>query len=108
MTRFDKHHDSKYTLDQEQQFRMVNRRNKLLGLWAAERMGLSGDAAQAYAREVVSADFEKPGEEDVVAKVSGDLAAKGVAVPDPELRAKMAELMAIAQKQVLAEAAEKG
>lgn len=103
MARFDKHQDSKFTLDQEQQFRMNNRRNKLLGLWAAERMGLSGADAEAYAREAVLADLEKPGDDDVFEKVSGDLAVKGVPVDGPSLRAKMAELMAIAQKQVLAE-----
>lgn len=105
MARFDQHQSSKYTLDQEQQFRSTNRRNKLLGLWAAERMGLSGDAAEAYAREVVSADFEKPGDDDVIAKVSGDLKGKGIEVTAPALRAKLAELMAIAQKQVLEEGA---
>ena len=75
MTSFDdreKSYERKFALDEELQFKATARRNKLLGLWAAEKMGLSGDEAQAYARQVVKADLEEPGEEDVFRKIRGD------------------------------------
>jgi hypothetical protein len=105
MTTFDKREEGfekKYALDEEQKFRAMARRNKLLGLWVAEQLGLAGDAAAAYAKEVVAADFEQPGDNDVVHKVTRDLAAKGVALAEPQLRAKMDELMAQAVMQVKA------
>ena len=93
MTTFDdreKAFETKYAHDQEMQFRAEARRNKLLGLWAAELMGKTGDDADAYAREVVKADFEEAGHEDVVRKVAGDLGDKA----DPDtIREKMAALM---------------
>jgi hypothetical protein len=82
------------------QFRAEARRNKLLGLWAAGLMGKSGDEAEAYAREVVKADFEEAGTEDVVRKVAGDLGDKSTA---DEVRRKMAELLAVAKGQLLSE-----
>ena len=81
MTTFDKREEGfekKFALDEEQKFKAEARRNRLLGLWVAEKLGLSGDAATAYAKEVVAADFEEAGDADVVRKVMGDLKAKGV------------------------------
>ena len=105
MTTFDKREEGferKFALDEEQKFKAEARRNKLLGLWIAERLGLSGDAANAYAREVVAADFEEAGDRDVVHKVMNDLSAKGIALSEAELRVKMDELMAQAIMQVKA------
>jgi hypothetical protein len=103
MTTFDKREEGfekKYALDEEQKFKAEARRNKLLGLWVAEKLGLTGDAANAYAKEVVASDFEEAGDSDVVSKVLGDLTAKGVALTEPQLRVKMDELMAQAIMQV--------
>jgi hypothetical protein len=105
MTTFDKRQEGfekKFALDEEQKFKAEARRNKLLGLWVAEKLGMSGDAAAAYAREVVVADFEEAGDGDVVRKVTTDLGAKGVAMTEPQIRAKMDELMATAVLQVKA------
>ena len=105
MSTFDKREEGfekKFALDADQKFKAEARRNKLLGLWAAEKLGISGDAAAAYAKEVVSSDFEESGDADVVRKVLGDLTAKGVAMTEPELRVKMDELMATAVMQVKA------
>ena len=105
MTTFDKREEGfekKFALDEEQKFKAVARRNRLLGLWAAEKLGISGDAANAYAKDVVAADFEEAGDNDVLHKVLKDLTAKGVAVTEAELRAKMDELMAQAIAQVKA------
>jgi hypothetical protein len=104
MTTFDKREEGfekKFVLDEELKFKADARRNRLLGLWVAEKLGVSGDAAHAYARDVVAADFEDAGN-GVVRKVTADLAAGGVAIPDTELHAKMAELMAQAIAQVKA------
>jgi hypothetical protein len=103
MTTFDKREEGfekKYALDEEHKFKAEARRNKLLGLWVADKLGMSGDEANAYAREVVAADFEEAGDGDVVRKVMGDLKVKGIAMSEPELRAKMDELMALAIMQV--------
>ena len=105
MSSFDKREEGfekKYALDEEQKFKAEARRNKLLGLWTAEQLGLSGDEAAAYAKDVVAADFEEAGDGDVLRKVQGDLAAKGVAITEPAIRAKMDELMATAVLQVKA------
>jgi len=105
MTTFDKREEGfekKFALDEEQKFKAEVRRNKLLGLWAAEKLGLSGDAATAYSKEVVAADFEEAGDQDVQNKVVKDFAAKGVAISSPEVRVKMDELMAQAAAQVKA------
>jgi hypothetical protein len=105
MTTFDKREEGfekKYAVDEEQKFKAMARRNKLLGLWVAEQLGLAGDAANAYAKEVVAADFEQPGDNDVVHKVTRDLTAKGIALTEPQLRGKMDELMATAILQVKA------
>ena len=105
MSSFDKREEGfekKFALDEEQKFKAEARRNKLLGLWAAEKLGLSGDAATAYSKEVVAADFEEAGDKDVQNKVVKDFAAKGVAIAAAEVRAKMDELMAQAAAQVKA------
>jgi hypothetical protein len=105
MSSFDKREEGfekKFAMDEEQKFKAEARRNKLLGLWAAEKLGISGDAAAAYAKEVVAADFEEAGDGDVLRKVSGDLAAKGTAVTEAQVRVKMDELMATAIIQVKA------
>jgi hypothetical protein len=105
MTTFDKREEGfekKYALDEEQKFRAEARRNRLLGLWAAEKLGITGDAATAYAKEVVAADFEEAGDGDVLRKVFGDLTAKSVAITEMQVRAKMDELMVLAIAQVKA------
>lgn len=94
--------ERKYALDEEQKFKATNRRNKLLGLWAAEKMGLGGDEAAAYAKDVVASDFEEAGDDDVLRKVLADLGAKGVTVTEAELRTKMDALIAEAVAQVKA------
>jgi hypothetical protein len=103
MTTFDKREEGfekKFALDEEKKFKAEARRNRLLGLWAAEKLGMTGDAAATYAKEVVASDFEEAGDGDVVRKVLGDLAAKGVAMTEPQLRVKMDELMAAAVAQL--------
>jgi len=100
----EKGFEAKYQHDQETQFKITARRNKLLGLWAAEKMGLSGPAADAYAKEVVAADFEEAGDSDVVRKVLGDLSGKGVEVTEHSVRREMEKLGATARNQVIAEA----
>ena len=105
MTTFDKREEGferKFALDEEQKFKALARRNKLLGLWAAEQLGITGDAANAYAREVVAADFEEAGDSDVVRKVLADFGDKGIPVTETQLRMKMDELMAQAAAQVKA------
>ena len=93
--------ENKFAHDEEMKFKAEARRNKLLGLWAAGLMGKSGDAAEAYAREVIHADFEEAGHEDVVRKVKGDLGDKA---SEDEIRAKMAEYLVVAKGQLVDEA----
>ena len=105
MTTFDKREEAfekKFALDAEQRFKAQARRNKLLGLWAAAQLGISGDAANDYAKTVVAAEFGADGEAGVIGKVTGDLTANGIAMPEAEIRAKMDELMAQAVAQVKA------
>ena len=81
MTQFDdreKGFEKKFQMDQELQFKVNSRRNRLLGMWAAGLLGKSGGEAEAYAKDVVMADFDKPGDDDVIAKVAKDLEAKGI------------------------------
>jgi hypothetical protein len=104
MTTFDQREEAfekRFALDEEQKFKAVARRNKLLGLWAAEKLGLTGEAAGTYAKEVVAADFET-GDNDVLHKVTRDLAAKGNAITEADIVSKMAEFLAIAAAQVKA------
>ena len=96
MTTFDKREEGfekKFAHDEELRFKANARRNKLLGLWAAEKLGITGDAANTYAKEVVMADFEEAGDNDVLHKVMKDLTAKGVAASEQDLRRTMNELM---------------
>src|SRR5690349_4539430 len=105
MTTFDKREEGfekKFALDEEQKFKAEARRNRLLGMWAAEQLGITGDAATTYAKEVVAADFEEAGDTDVLRKVLGDLTKKGIAITEAQVRAKMDELMAAAVAQVKA------
>jgi hypothetical protein len=105
MTTFDKREEGfekKFAVDEEQKFKATARRNRMLGQWAAEKLGLAGDAAAAYAKEVVAADFEEAGDADVLRKLEKDFAGKGVAVPAADIRAKMNDLMAEAVAQVKA------
>jgi hypothetical protein len=107
MTNFEdreKGYERKFAHDEELRFRATARRNKLLGMWAAEQMGVAGDAAQAYAREVVKADLEIPGDDDVFRKIRRDFDAKGVAQSDHQIRRKMADLMGEAVGQIETEA----
>ena len=92
--------ESKYAHDAEMQFKAEARRNKLLGLWAAELLGKSGDDANAYAKEVIASDFEEAGDEDVYRKVSGDLGDKA---DEETIRSKMRELLAEAKGQIMNE-----
>jgi hypothetical protein len=106
MAQFDdreKAQEAKFAHDSELRFKAEARRNRLLGMWAAEQMGMSGESAKAYATEVVNADFAEAGEEDVFKKVADDFKAKGTAVSEATIRGKMAELMVTAKTQVLAE-----
>ena len=84
--------ETKFKLEEEQRFRANARRNKMLGRWAAERMGLSGPETEEYVLAVVKSDFEEAGDDDVFRKVKADLDEKGKAVPDDELRATMDRL----------------
>ncbi|MCA6110335.1 DUF1476 domain-containing protein [Bradyrhizobium cenepequi] len=105
MTTFDKREEGfekKFALDEEQKFKAEVRRNKLLGIWTAEKLGLTGDAANTYAKEVVAADFEEAGDQDVLQKVLKDLTAKGEAITEAQIRAKMDELLVQAVAQVKA------
>jgi hypothetical protein len=95
--------EAKYAFDAEKKFKAEARRNKLLGIWAAELMSLTGDEAKAYAAEVVAADFEEAGDEDVFRKVSGDLNAKGLGIGDDVIRQKMDQLVLVANEQIAAE-----
>ena len=106
MSGFDdrkKGQEAKFAHDAELRFKAEARRNRLLGLWAAEHMGLSEEHAKQYAAEVVSSDFEEAGDEDVFRKVSGDLKAKGASVSDEMIRKKMVELVQTARDQILGE-----
>ncbi|MBV6656249.1 MAG: DUF1476 domain-containing protein [Devosiaceae bacterium] len=96
MSSFDKRKEgfeNKFAHDEELRFKAEARRNKLLGAWAAEKLGLEGAEAEAYAKSVVLADFEEPGDEDVYRKVKGDFDAKGLDVSEHQLRREMADLM---------------
>jgi hypothetical protein len=99
----EKSYEAKFKLDQEQRFKVQARRDKLFGLWAAERLGKTGAAAEAYAKEVVVVDLDKPGDEDVVQKVLKDFAGAGVAVAAEEIRKRLAEFDAVALAQVAKE-----
>jgi len=92
--------EKKFAHDEELKFKATARRNKLLGVWAAEKLGKSGSDADAYAKEVVISDFEEAGDDDVFRKVRGDFDKAGVSVTDHQIRHAMSELMATAVDQI--------
>ncbi|HEV8681032.1 MAG TPA: DUF1476 domain-containing protein [Stellaceae bacterium] len=97
----EKGFEAQFKRDQDLSFRVAARRNKLFGLWAAEKLGLAaGEASEAYARAVVDADFERPGDGDVIEKVQGDLAAKGIALDEAALRVELTRAAAEARRQL--------
>jgi len=103
MSTFDKREEgfeNKFAHDEELRFKATARRNKLLGLWAAELLGKSGDAAEEYAKEVVRADFEEPGDEDVFRKIRADFDAGNIDQSDHQIRRTMDELMQKAVDQL--------
>ena len=107
MTTFDDRESSfenKFKHDKELEFKATARRNKLLGLWAANLLGIHGADAEAYAKTVIKADFEKPGDQDVVDKLLGDFKERGVDLSEHRLRKQMIELMQTAVSQVQSEA----
>ena len=106
MSTFDdreKQFEAKFQHDQELQFKVNARRNRLLGEWAGGLMGMSGDALKAYAKDVVQSDFEKPGDDDVLQKVLADLQAKNLQSSEHQVRKQMDDLLAVAKQQVMAE-----
>ena len=106
MTTFDEREqgfEKKFALDQELMFKAHARRDKLFGLWAAEKLGLSGDAADGYAKAVVSADIANPGDQGIAGKIAADLSAKGIKVSERDLAMKLDELFARAKQQVATE-----
>jgi len=108
MSSFDdreKGFERQFQRDEELRFRVTARRNKLLGLWAAEQFAMAADAAEAYAREVVLSDFSEPGDADVVKKVLDDFESRGVAMDERRLRRQMERLMGEARSQIQGESA---
>jgi hypothetical protein len=104
MTMFDEREgafEAKFAHDEEMAFRVTARRNKLTGLWAAAKMGLTLEETDSYAKSVVQADFEEAGDEDVIRKLMGDLTAAGVATSDDEVRAALAEKTIEARRQLM-------
>jgi hypothetical protein len=104
MTTFDKREEGfekKFAIDEELKFKAEARRNRLLGLWVAEKLGIKGDAAVGYANETVASTFAEGGEKAVVARVATDLSAKGIT--EDVIRAQMTDLMAQAVAQLRAE-----
>ena len=95
--------ENRFKHDQELEFKATARRNKLLGQWAAEQMGISGSEVEDYAKEVVISDFDRPGDEDVLEKVLADFTAKGLDISSSRLRKEMDRLMDIAREQVKSE-----
>jgi hypothetical protein len=105
MTTFDKREEAfekKFVVDEELRFKAEARRNRLTGMWAAAKLGLSGDAAASYWREIVAAEFSEGGDAAVVAKLASDLGAKGIAITEDEIRSQMGEFLVQAIAQVKA------
>ncbi len=98
----EKGFEAKYSHDQELNFKITIRRNKLLGLWAAGELGKTGADAEAYAKEVIASDFEKPGEDDIVGKVADDFKAQGIAIDSDAVRRKLHHLGDEAAQQLKA------
>jgi hypothetical protein len=104
MTTFDDREnafENKFAHDQDMAFRVTARRNKLIGQWAAQKMGLTAEETDSYAKSVVQADFEEAGDEDVIRKLLGDLIAAGVDTSDEDVRAAMGDLMVEARRQLM-------
>lgn len=99
----NKGQESKFAHDQDLEFKIMARRNKLLGLWAADLMDIQGEAADAYAKEVVISDLEEKGDDDVFRKVRGDLTKKNVEMSDHRIRRQMEELLGTARDQLMNE-----
>ena len=95
--------ETKFARDEEMQFRVVARRNKLLGAWAAERMKLTPEESDAYAKAVIRADFEEAGDEDVIRKLVGDLTAAGVETDEAQVREALERCSVDARRQLMAE-----
>jgi hypothetical protein len=106
MTTFDdreRTEETRFKHDQELQFKARNRGNRLFGVWVAEKLGLSGEAAANYARDVVMADFEAPGDDDIFTKVKADLAAKSIDMSQHLLQKHLLECREVAKQQILHE-----
>lgn len=99
----EKGYEEKFRHDEELAFKAKARRNRLFGLWAAEKLGLAGEEAAAYAKDVVAADFVKPGDDDVIEKVSKDFAAKGVKISDAQLRDQFGREAVKAKREIAGE-----
>jgi hypothetical protein len=99
----EKAFERKFQLDQDQLFKVGSRRDKLFGQWLAGKMGMSGASADAYAKDVVASNFEKPGDDDMLDKVRKDLAAKNVTIADKDLLGKLSDLRDEAARQILGE-----
>ena len=95
--------ENKFKRDQEFDFKVNARRNKLLGLWAADLLSLDGDAADAYAKEVIASDFDEPGDDDVLRKVLADFEKGGVAIDSSKIRYEMDRLMPVAKQEIMDE-----
>ncbi|MGX7894443.1 DUF1476 domain-containing protein [Tsuneonella sp. HG222] len=95
--------ERKYAMDEETAFRVAARRNRLLGHWAAEKMGLTEEETSAYAKEVVQADFEEAGDEDVIRKVLGDLVGAGCDIDEAAVRAALDDKAVEARRQLMSE-----
>ncbi|HYD26011.1 MAG TPA: DUF1476 domain-containing protein [Croceibacterium sp.] len=99
----EKGEERKFAMDAETAFRVAARRNRLLGHWAAEKMGLSPEETEAYAKAVIQADFEEAGDEDVIRKVLGDLTSAGCDIDDAAVRAALDEKSVEAKRQLMSE-----
>jgi hypothetical protein len=97
----EKDFESRFQHDQELQFKATARRNKMLGLWAAGELGLSGAEAESYAKEVVLADFEEPGDDDVLRKVLADFEEGNVGIDSSKIRHEMERLMPLAKQEIM-------
>jgi hypothetical protein len=106
MTTFDERErtfENKFRMDEELRFKVTARRDRLLGLWAAQQLGKSGADAEAYASDVVAIDIDVPGDGEVVEKIGSDLRAAGKAVADHTVRARMREFLETAKRQIMAD-----
>ncbi len=96
----EKGYEAKYKLEEEMRFKAASRRNKLLALWLAERMGMTSAETETYVQEVIISDLDQPGVDDVVRKVVKDCADRNIPIPEPELRAEIERLNAVALEQI--------